>query len=69
MNELINEIGIGMIIGLVIGFSMGIIIGKKQKPYSEMNEKEKKIHKIVISTGIILLTIGVIVNLWLFYNW
>ena len=68
MDEFISEIVIGIIIGLAIGLSMGIIVGKKQKPYSDMNEKEKRIYKIIIGFGVILLTIGVIVNIWLFYN-
>ena len=67
MNEFISEIGI--IIGLAVGISIGIMIGKKQKPYSEMTEEEKRTYKIIIGLGIILLTIGVIINLWLFYNW
>ena len=69
MNELINEIGIGIVIGLAIGLSIGIMVGKKQKPYSEMTEKEKRIHKIIIGSGVILLTIGFIINLWFLYYW
>ena len=69
MNEFISEIGIGIIIGLAIGISIGIMMGKKQKPYSEMTEKEKRTYKIIIGLGTILLIAGVIINLWLFYNW
>jgi len=57
---------IGMIIGIAIGISIGISIGKKQKPWSELTEEEKFQKKAIIIVGFIILSIGVIVNLWLF---
>jgi uncharacterized BrkB/YihY/UPF0761 family membrane protein len=60
---------IGILIGLAIGISLGISIGKKQKPWSELTEEEKKYKKIIIGTGIIILLIGFIINIWLFFNW
>lgn len=60
---------IGILIGLAIGISLGISIGRKQKPWSELTDKEKKYKKIIISIGIIILLIGLILNIWLFYNW
>ena len=60
---------LGMLIGLAIGISIGFAIGKKQKPWSELTEEEKKYMRIIIGAGIIILLIGVIVNLWFFFNW
>jgi uncharacterized BrkB/YihY/UPF0761 family membrane protein len=60
---------IGIAIGFAIGISIGIIIGKKQKPWSELTEEEKKFKKIVVGIGIIILLIGFIANLWIFFNW
>lgn len=60
---------LGMLIGLAIGISIGFAIGKKQKPWSELTEEEKKYMRIIIGAGVIILLIGVIVNLWFFFNW
>ena len=61
--------GMYMGIGIAIGLSIGIAIGKKQKPWSEMTEEEKRMRKIAISAGIILLIIGVCINLWFFITY
>ena len=63
---LLNVAYIG--IGIAIGISIGIAIGKKQKPWSEMTEEEKRTHKCIIAAGVIILIIGVLVNLWLFFR-
>ena len=60
---------IGILIGIAIGISIGFAIGKKHKPWSELTEEEKKYMKIMIGVGVIILIIGFIVNLWLFFNW
>ena len=60
---------LGMLIGLAIGISIGFAIGKQQKPWSELTEEEKKYMRIIIGAGVIILLIGVIVNLWFFFNW
>ena len=63
--SLLNTIYIG--IGIAIGISIGIAIGKKQKPWAEMTDAERRTHKLVIGAGVIILVIGVLVNLWLFF--
>jgi hypothetical protein len=60
---------IGMLIGIAIGVSIGISISRKQKPWSELTDKEKKQKKIIISIGFIILIIGFIINLWLFFQY
>jgi hypothetical protein len=59
---------IGMIIGIAIGISIGISIGKKQKPWSELTDQEKKQKKLIVGAGVVILLIGLIVNLWLYFN-
>lgn len=61
-------ITIGIAIGISIGISIGIAMGKKQKPWSEMTEEEKRIRKIVIGAGLLLLVLGVVVFSWLFFT-
>lgn len=60
---------IGMLIGIAIGVSIGISISRKQKPWSELTDNEKKQKKIIISIGFIILIIGFIINLWLFFQY
>ena len=57
---------IGIFIGFVFGLTFGIIIGKKQKPWHELTYEEKRNRKIMIGTGVILLTIGAIFGFWQF---
>ena len=66
MSDFVIGIPIGIAIGIAIGLTLGIIIGKKQKPWSELTDEEKRICKIAIVAGIIILLLGVIVFLWLF---
>ena len=66
MSDFVIGIPIGIAIGIAIGLTLGIIIGRKQKPWSELTEEEKKIRKIAIGAGIIILLLGIIVFLWLF---
>ena len=65
MSDFVIGIPIGIAIGIAIGLNLGIIVGKKQKPWSELTEEEKKIRKIVIGVGSIILLLGIIVFLWL----
>jgi len=47
--------GAGFATGIGGGFALGLIVGRlgvKQKPWSEMTEKEKKTRKIVIGCRI-----------------
>ena len=68
MSDFVIGIPIGIAIGIAIGISIGIAIGKKQKPWSEMTEEEKRIRKMVIGVGMIILIFGVMVGLWQFYT-
>ena len=52
------------LLGFVIGLSIGIAIGRRQKPFSELTAKEKKI-KIGIMVGLGVLVVLGIVTLFL----
>jgi len=43
-----------------IGISIGISIGKKQKPWSELTASEKKTRIISITAGAVLFVVGVV---------
>lgn len=61
--------GAGFATGIGVGFGLGLVIGSltaRQKPWSEMTEKEKKIRRISIWGGIVILLIGVGVFIWLY---
>ena len=61
MSDFSIGIPLGMAIGIAIGISIGLAMGKKQKPWSELTEEEKRMYKITIAIGVILLLVGVLV--------
>ena len=59
--------GAGFATGIGVGFALGLVVGRlgvKQKPWSEMTEKEKKTRKIAIGVGSFLLLLGIITLVW-----
>ena len=52
---------LGLAAGIGVGISIGISIGIKQKPWSELTEKEKRIRIWLIGGGVILLAAGIVV--------
>ena len=59
--------GAGFATGIGVGFALGLVVGRlgvKQKPWSEMTEKEKKTRKIAIGAGSILLLLGIVALVW-----
>ena len=68
MSDFIIGIPIGIAIGIAIGLNLGIIIGKQQKPWAELSEEEKKLRKIMIGIGSIILLIGVIFFSWFLFT-
>jgi F0F1-type ATP synthase assembly protein I len=47
----------GIVIGLVIGF---ILTRRRQKPWSEMTQREKRLTVWLIGAGVVLLMAGVV---------
>ena len=59
--------GAGFATGIGVGFALGLVVGRlgvKQKPWSEMTEKEKKTRKIAIGVGSFLLLLGIVTLVW-----
>ena len=60
--------GAGFATGIGIGFVLGLVVGRlgvKQKPWSELTEKEKKTRKILIALSSALVLLGVVAFLWI----
>jgi tetrahydromethanopterin S-methyltransferase subunit F len=59
-----GDFGYGLIAGIIIGMAIGFIITRgRQKPWSEMTEKEKRLRIGLIAAGVALLAAGVVVAL------
>jgi len=59
--------GAGFAAGIGVGFALGLVVGRlgvKQKPWSEMTEKEKKARKMAIGAGSFLLLLGIAALVW-----
>jgi fructose-specific phosphotransferase system IIC component len=55
----------GLIAGIIVGLVIGFIIKRgKQKSWSEMTQKEKRLIIWLIGIGVILLAAGVVVALF-----
>ena len=69
MSDLTIIIALGLVIGFAIGLFFGIIIGKRQKPWSELTNEERRQKKILIGAGVIILIIGFLTGLWQYYSY
>lgn len=59
--------GAGFATGIGVGFALGLVVaglGVKQKPWSELTDKEKKAGKIMIGAGSLLLLLGIAALVW-----
>jgi hypothetical protein len=59
--------GAGFATGTGVGFGLGLVVGSlmiKQKPWSELTEKEKKTRKIAIGVGSFLVLLGLAALVW-----
>ena len=59
--------GAGFAAGIGVGFALGLVVGRlgvKQKPWSEMTEREKKARKMAIGAGSFLLLLGIAALVW-----
>jgi len=53
--------GLGLVIGFAAGIGVGISIGKKQKPWSELTTAQKKQRIIYIAAGGVLFVALIVV--------
>ena len=59
-------VALGMFIGFVFGVSLGMVIGRKQKPWHELTDEEKRTRKLLIGAGVVILIFGVLTGIWQF---
>ena len=60
--------GAGFATGIGVGFAIGLIVGSltvKQKSWSELTQKERRVRIWVVAAGVILLVAGVVALLLL----
>jgi len=59
--------GAGFATGIAVGFALGLVVGRlgvKQKPWSELTDKEKMTRKILIGVGSFFLLLGIVAFFW-----
>jgi hypothetical protein len=59
--------GAGFATGIGVGFALGLVVGRlgvKQKPWSELTDREKRTRKITIGAGSVLLLLGIAALVW-----
>ena len=59
--------GAGFAAGIGVGFVLGLLVGRpgvKQRPWSELTDKEKRTRKIAIGAGSILVLLGIAALVW-----
>ena len=58
-----SDWGVGYAIGIFTGLAIGIIVGRRQKPLSELTQKQKRIRIGLIAAGVVLLAAGIVMLL------
>ncbi len=58
-----GDLGIGYAIGIFTGLAIGLAVGRRQKRWSELTQKEKRIRIGLIAAGVILLAAGIVMLL------
>jgi len=56
--------GAGFATGIGVGFAIGLIVGRlgaKQKSWSELSDREKKLRILLIALGVMALAAGIVV--------
>ena len=58
-----SDWGLGYAIGIFTGLAIGLAVGRRQKPWSELTQKEKRIRIGLIAAGVVLLAAGIVMLL------
>ena len=58
-----SDWGVGYAIGIFTGLAIGLAIGRRQKRWSELTQKEKRIRIGLIAAGVVLLAAGIVMLL------
>jgi hypothetical protein len=59
----VSDWGVGYAIGIFTGLAIGLAVGRRQKPWSELTQKEKRIRIGLIAAGVVLLAAGIVMLL------
>jgi hypothetical protein len=51
----------GFVLGLAVGITIGIILGRRQKPFSEMSDSEKRLRIGLVAVLSISAVAGIVV--------
>jgi hypothetical protein len=65
MSDFVIGFAIGIPLGTALGIALDIAIGIQQKPWSELNDEEKKIRKNALELGLFTLVLGIVLLVWL----
>jgi tetrahydromethanopterin S-methyltransferase subunit F len=58
-----SDWGVGYLFGMASGLAIGFVAGRRQKPWSELTQKEKRIRIGLIAAGVVLLAAGIVMLL------
>jgi hypothetical protein len=58
-----SDWGVGYAIGIATGLVIGFAAGRRQKRWSELTQKEKRIRISIVAAGVVLLAAGIVVLL------
>ncbi len=58
-----SDWGVGYLLGMASGLAIGFVAGRRQKPWSELTQKEKRIRIGLIAAGVVLLAARIVVLL------
>lgn len=58
-----SDWGVGYLLGIASGLAIGFVAGRRQKPWSELTQKEKRIRIGLIAAGVVLLAAGIVMLL------
>ena len=58
-----SDWGVGYAMGIAAGLVIGFIVGRRQKRWSELTQKEKRIRIGLIAAGVVLLAAGIVMLL------
>ena len=58
-----SDWGVGYAIGIFTGLAIGLVVGRRQQPWSELTQKEKRIRIGLIAAGVVLLAAGIVMLL------
>jgi hypothetical protein len=57
------DLGVGYVLGMATGLAIGLVVGRRQQPWSELTQKQKRIIIGSIAAGVVLLVVGIVVAL------